>query len=189
MKKAMDVLTQIKGEGNAAKTLTGKGAFSSPAFSSFVNALANDKEFKFKSFDKATGKEKETNISELLVADAKKTIENAKFPQKSEVGVLNTTEIATNGLAQVIPAIVTEWLRTGKKFPLVDQKDFNGSINLMPVKGKTKTITVRDMKTWVPVGTVDVTTKDSVQVRAKSSVPAHLQTKVRKDMNGKVVTK
>ena len=189
MKKVMDVLTQIKGDGNATKTLTGKGAFSSPAFSSFVNALANDKEFKFKSFDKATGKEKEMNISEMLVADAKKTIENAKYPQKSEVGVMNTTELSTNGLALVIPAVVTEWLRTGKKFPLVDQKDFGGTVNLMPIKGKTKTIDVRDMKTQVKVGTVDVTTKDSVQVRVKSPVPAHLQVKVRKDNNGKVITK
>jgi hypothetical protein len=189
MKKVVDVLSQIKGEGNVSKTLTGKGAFSSPAFSSFVNALANDKDFKVKSFDKASGKEIETNISELLVADAKKTVENAKYPQKSEIGVLNTAEIATNGLAKVIPAMVTEWLRTGKKFPLVDQKDFSGSINLMPVKGKTKTIDVRDMKTQAKIGTVDVTTKDSVQVRVKSPVPAHLQTKVRKDNNGKVVTK
>jgi ABC-type antimicrobial peptide transport system permease subunit len=189
MKNVTDVLTQIKGEGNVDKTLTGKGAFSSPAFSSFVNALANDKGFKVKSFDKSTGKEKETNISELMVADAKKTIENAKFPQKSEIGVLNTTEIATNGLAQAIPSIVTEWLRTGKKFPLVDQKDFGGSINLMPVVAKIKTMDVRDMKTQEKVGTVTVTTKDSVQVRAKSPVPAHLQTKVRKDLNGNVITK
>jgi hypothetical protein len=189
MKSVMEVLTQIKGENNATTTLTGKGAFSSQTFGSFVNALANDKEFMVKSYDKAQGKEVEKNISELFVADAKKTLDNAKYPQKSEAAVLNTSEIATSGLAQAIPAIVTEWLRTGKKLPLADQKDFGGSVYLMPVKGKTKTITVRDIKSKEVVGTAEITTQDSVQVRVKSPVPSHLQTKVRRDQSGKVITK
>lgn len=189
MKTVMDVLKQIKGEGNETNTLTGKGAFSSQSFGSFVNALANDKDFMVKSYDKAQGKEVERNVRELLVADAKKTLDNAKYPQKSESAVLNTTELATNGLAQVIPTIVGEWLRTGKKLPLPDQKDFNGSIYLMPVKGKTKTVTVRDIKTKEVLGTAEITTQDSVQVRVKSPVPSHLQQKVRKDVNGKIINK
>lgn len=189
MKTVMDVLKQIKGEGNENKTLTGKGAFSSQSFSTFVNSLANDKDFMVKSYDKSSGKEVERNVSELLVADAKKTLDNAKYPQKSEAAVLNTSELATSGLAQAIPSMVGEWLRTGKKLPLPDQKDFNGSIYLMPVKGKKKTITVRDIKTKEVLGTAEITTQDSVQVRVKSPVPAHLQTKVRKDINGKIINK
>ena len=46
------------------------------------------------------------NVSELIRNDLKKTIDNAKYPQKSEAGVLDSTEIVTKGLSEAIPYIV-----------------------------------------------------------------------------------
>ncbi len=62
-----------------------------------------------------------------------------------------------------------------------------GSIYLASNPGKTKEIQVRDIKTKEALGTTTITTQDSVQVRAKSPVPKHLQVKVRKDVNGNLV--
>ena len=186
MKLANEVLGKIKGEDNVTATLTGKGSFSKQGFSELTSALINDTTFKVKSIDK-NGQIVETSVSDLIRNDLKKTIANAKYPQKSEAGVLDTCEIATAGLAEAIPFIVNEQLRSGKKFDLPAQQDMVGSIYLAPNPGKTKTVQVRDIKTKEDLGTTTITTQDSVQIRAKSPVPKHLQTKVRKDTAGKVV--
>lgn len=187
MTKLVDeVLGKVKGSENVGVTLTGKGSFSRQGFGELTSALANDTGFQVNSFDK-NGQVVQTNLSELIRADLKKTLANAKYPQKSEAGVLDTCEISTAGLAEAIPFIVNEQLRSGKKFDLPAQKDMVGSIYLAPNPGKTKTMQVRDIKTKEELGTTTITTKDSVQVRAKSPVPKHLQTKVRKDKSGKVV--
>ena len=186
MKNAQDVLTKIKGEGKVSETLTGKGSFSKSGFADLTNALANDMTFKVKSLDK-DGKVVETSISELIREDLKKTLAAAKYPQKSEADVLNTCDIHTAGLAEAIPHIVLEQMRCGRKFDLPNQEDMVGSIYLAKNPGKTKTVKVRDIKTKEELGTTTITSQDSVQVRAKSPVPKHLQTKVRRDKNGAVV--
>ena len=188
MKMVDDVLGKVKGEKNVTETLTGKGSFSKQGFCDLTSALVNDTTFKVKSIDKA-GNVVETSVSELIRNDLKKTLANAKYPQKSEAGVLDTVEINTDGLAQAIPFIVQEQIRCGKKFDFPAQKDMGGSIYLAANPGKTKEVQVRDMKTGENVGTTTITTKDSVQIRAKSPVPKHLQTKVRKDVKGNVITK
>lgn len=185
-KNMSDILKELKGNDND-KALTGKGAFSGPGFAGFVNAMANDRNYKVDVFNKSTGKEEKVSISELFVNDAKKTIANANYPQKSEIGVVDETTIATNGVAQAIPHIVNAWLRTGRKFPLPDQKDQTGFIYLANVPGKTKEVAVRDMKTGEANGSTVITTKDHIQIRAKSSAPKHLTSKVRKDKNGKTI--
>jgi hypothetical protein len=181
----MELYEKLK-NGKANETITGKGSFSKTVFANFVNAHANDKEAKIPFLGK-DGKAAGININELLLADAKKTITNAKYPQKSELGVLDKSELATDGLAEAIPAIVTEWLRTGKKFPLLPQKEFAGTLYLVKVPARTKVVTVRNFQTREKTGTSTITTKDSIQVRAKSPVPAHLVTKVKRDLNGKVI--
>lgn len=188
MKTVEEILGKAKGEKNVTATLTGKGSFSKQGFGELTSALVNDTTFKVKSLAK-DGSVVETSISELLRKDLKKTLENAKYPQKSEAGVLDTCEISTSGLAEAIPYIVNEQLRCGKKFDMPTQKDMVGSIYLAANPGKTKEVKVRDMKTGQEVGTTTITTKDSVQIRAKSPVPKHLQTKVRKDLKGNVITK
>lgn len=188
MKMVDEVLGKIKGVENVDTTLTGKGSFSKQGFSELTSALLNDTSFKVKSIDK-NGQTVETNLSELIRNDIKKTIANAKYPQKSEAGVLDTCEIATAGIAEAIPHIVSEQIRCGKKFDLPATKEMVGSIYLAPNPGKTKEVQVRDIKTKENLGTTTITTQDSVQVRAKSPVPKHLQTKVRKDTAGNVVKK
>lgn len=187
-KAVSEVLNELK-EGKVDETLTGKKPFSGPGFASFVNALANDKNYKVPVYDKSTGKENGVSLSELFVNDAKKTLSNANYPQKSEIGVLDESNISATGVAQAIPHIVNAWLETGRKFPLPDQKDHSGFIYLADVKGGTKDVKVRDMKTGEHTGFTTIETKDHIQVRAKSSAPDHLTKKTRKDLNGNVIKK
>ncbi len=177
MKLVNETLTKIKGEGNADKVLTGKGSFSKQGFGELVNAFAND----------TTAKTGDVNISELLRADLKKTVELAKYPQKSESNVLDTCEIKTDNLSKVIPLLVAEQLKCGKKFDLPSTDTMQGSLFLAPVAAGSKTKQIRDMKTGEPLGTVDITNKEYVKVQAKSPAPKNLVTKVRKDVNGKVI--
>jgi hypothetical protein len=183
---ASEVLAKLKGEGNVDKTLVGKGSFSKSGFADLTTALVNDTGFKVKSVDK-DGKTVETSISELIRSDLKKTLEMAKYPQKSEADILNTCEIRATGLAEAIPHIVLAQMQAGRKFDLPTQKDMVGAIYLANNPGKTKTVQVRDIKTKETLGTTTITSQDSIQVRAKSPVPKNLQTKVRKDLNGNVV--
>ena len=187
MKTVNETLGKIKGEGKMDDVMTGKGAFSKVGFGDVVNALVNDTTFKVKTFGKDGNVNGEVNISELIRDDLKKTIANAKYPQKSEAAVLDSIEISTKGLAEAIPYMIMEQMKCGKKFDLPAQSNVGGSIYLANVPGKVKTVKVRDPKTQQDLGTAVITTKDSVQIRAKSPVPAHLQTKVRKDANGKVI--
>lgn len=187
MKTVNETLGKIKGEGKLDDVMTGKGAFSKAGFSDTVNALVNDTTFKVKTFGKDGQVNGEVSISDLIRDDLKKTLANAKYPQKSEAAVLDTTEICTKGLAEAIPYIVMEQMKCGKKFDLPVQANVGGSIYLANVPGKVKEVQIRDPKTQQNLGTATITTKDSVQIRAKSPVPAHLQTKVRKDANGKVI--
>ena len=186
MKSVKDVLSRIKGEGKVTQTVTGKGSFSKTGFGDITNALVNDTTHKVTHFGK-DGKEHAVNLSELIRADLKKTIANAKYPQKSEIAVVDSVDICTNGLAEAIPFIVREQASCGKKFDIPATKEMCGSIYLANVPGRTRTSPVRDIKTQEDLGTTTITTKDSIQVRAKSPVPKHLQTKVRRDKSGKVV--
>lgn len=187
MKTVNETLGKIKGEGNLNEVMTGKGAFSKSGFSDVVNALVNDTTFKIPTFGKDGKKNGEVSISELIRNDIKTTLSNAKYPQKSEAAVLDASDICTKGLAEAIPYIVMEQMKCGKKFDLPAQTNCVGSIYLNEVPGKVKTVNTRDIKTGANTGTATITYKDSIQVRAKSPVPAHLQTKVRKDVNGKVI--
>lgn len=188
MKTVKDTFGKLKGgEDKVTTMLTGKGAFSKAGFHDTVSALANDSSFKIPTYGKDGKKNGEVNISELLRNDIKKTLEKAKYPQKSEAGVLDSSEIVTTGLAEAIPHIVMQQMMQGKKFDLPSQPGVQGSVYLAPVKGKEKTIKVRDPKTQQDMGTAIITTKDSVQIRAKSPVPDYLTKKVRKDPSGKVI--
>lgn len=188
MKMVNDVLSKAKGEDKINDILTGKGAFSKQGFGDTVSALVNDTTFKVKTYDKDGKVSGEVNISELIRNDLKKTLENAKYPQKSEAGVLNTSEICTKGLSEAIPYIVMEQLKQGKKFDLPQQPNVQGSVYLADVPGKVKTSEVRDPKTQQKLGSVTITTKDSIQIRSKSPVPnSCVVSKVRKDVNGKVI--
>lgn len=187
MKTVNETLGKIKGEGKLDEVMTGKGAFSKAGFSDTVNALVNDTTFKVKTFSKDGNVSGEVSISDMIRDDLKKTLANAKYPQKSEAAVLDTVDICTKGLAEAIPYIVMEQMKCGKKFDLPTQANVGGSIYLADVPGKVKTVQIRDPKTQQNLGSAVITTKDSVQIRAKSPVPAHLQTKIRKDPNGKVI--
>jgi hypothetical protein len=186
MKLANEVLGKIKGDSNLTSTLVGKGSFSKQGFSDLTSALVNDTTFKVKSLGK-DGKTVETSLSDLIRADLKKTLANAKYPQKSEAGVLDTCEISVTGLAEAIPFLVSEQIRCGKKFDFPAQADMVGSIYLAKNPAKERTMQVRDIKTKEELGTTTITTQDSVQIRAKSPVPKHLQVKVRKDKAGNIV--
>lgn len=187
MKTINETIGKVKGNDLDA-VMTGKGAFSKTGFADTVNALANDTTFKVKTFGKDGKPNGEVSISELIRNDVKKTLANAKYPQKSEAAVIDTADICTAGIAEAIPYIVMEQIKMGKKFDLPAQANVaTSSIYLNPVAGKEKTVQVRDPKTQANMGTCTITTKDSVQVRTKSPVPTHLQTKVRKDPNGKII--
>lgn len=187
MKKAADVLSKLKGgDTNVNKVLTGKNSFSKAGFGDLVNALVNDTSFKVTSMGK-DGKPVQVNLSQLIRDDIKKTLDAAKYPQKSEAKVLDTVNVITKGLAEAIPHIVAAQMETGRKFSLPAKSSYVGDIYLTDVKGKTKTMDIRNMDTQVKTGSVTITTQDSVQVRAKSPVPKHLQKKVKKDLDGKVV--
>ena len=118
MKTVNEVFTKSKGEGKVNDTLTGKGSFSKQGFGDVVNAMINDTTFKVKTYGKDGKVSNEFNISELIRNDIKKTMEKAKYPQKSEAAVFDTCEIITNGLAEAIPYIVEEHIKQGKKFDL-----------------------------------------------------------------------
>lgn len=187
MKLVSDTLGKVKGEDKIHDVITGKGAFSKTGFADTVSALANDTTFGVKTYGKDGKQTGTVNISELIRADLKKTVAKAGFPQKSEAGVLDSCEIVTTGLAEAIPQIVMEQLKQGKKFDLPAAPGVSGSIYLAKVPAKQKVVSVRDPKTQANLGTAEITTKESVQIRAKSPVPDYLQTKVRKDANGKVI--
>lgn len=189
-KMVNDVLEKIKGKDKINTILTGKGSFSKQGFSDVVNAMANDTTFKIKTYDKNGQNTGDVNISELIRSDLKKTIANAGYPQKSEVSVLDSADICVKGLSEAIPYMVMQQIAAGKKFDLPSQPNVVGSIYLADVKGKVKTSEVRDPQTQTKLGTVTTTTKDSIQVRAKSPVPnACVVSKVRKDVNGNVIKK
>ncbi len=188
MKTVTEVLGKIKGEDKINDIMTGKGLFSKQGFGDTVNALVNDTTFKINTYDKNGNVTGQVNISEMIRNDLKATVDKAKYPQKSEAGVLDSTEIVTKGLAEAIPYIVNEQIMAGRKFDLPQQATFNGSIYLADVPGKTKVSEVRDINTKEKTGTVTTVTKDYVQVRAKSPAPAScIVSKVRKDLNGNIV--
>lgn len=183
----MKSVKDLKGD-KINQICTGKGAFSASGFSDLVGAMANDTTFSITTYDKNGQPNGSVNVSELIRADLKKSVANAKYPQKSEESILDSSEICTKGIAKAIPYIVEEYLMSGKKFDLPQQANFQGSIYLADVPGKTKVSKVRDIQTKKELGTSVTTTKDSVQVRVKSPVPKNcVVSKVRKDLNGKVV--
>ena len=187
MKNVKETLGKIKGEDKVDAILTGRGSFSQAGFGDMVNAMANDTTYKVTTYGKDGKPDGEINVSEMLREDLKKTIAKAGYPQKSEAGVLDTVEICTANLSKIIPTIVMEQMKCGKKFDLPAEPGVKGSIFLAPVKAKEKTVKVRDPKTQQSLGTAVITTKDSIQIRAKSPVPEYLTTKKRYDANGKAV--
>lgn len=188
MKTVSEVLSKAKGTDKINDICTGKGPFSAAGFGDLVSSLANDTTFKVKTFDKDGKPNGEVNVSELIRSDVKKTLEKAKYPQKSEAGVIDSAEIVTKGLAEAIPYIVMAQISCGKKFDLPTQPSVQGSIYLADVKGGTKVSQVRDIKTNENLGTSTTVTKDYIQVRAKSPAPAGcIVSKTRKDPSGKVL--
>lgn len=187
MKTVSSVLGKVKGEGKINDIMTGKSSFSKSGFSDLVSAMVNDTSFKVKTYDKDGKVTGETNLSELIRSDLKKTLDKANYPQKSEAAVLDTCEIYTAGLAEAIPQIVMQQIACGKKFELPTQPNVTGSIYLGTVPSHTKTSNIRDPKTQENLGTVTITNKEYVAIKAKSPAPAHLVTKVRKDPSGKEI--
>lgn len=188
MKTMEDVLKKLKGEDKAEATVCGKGAFSKSAFADITNALINDTTFKVQVLDKH-GNTSDVNFSELYRAELKKNIANAGYPQKSEISVVDSSNIATNAIAELIPHVIDIYTATGRKFEFPLHKDRISSIYLVDVKGKTKDTVVRDMKTGANIGSTTTVTQDHVQMRVKSQVPKHLVKKTRKDLNGNIVNK
>lgn len=188
MKMVNELLTETKGAGKINDVMTGKAPFSNKGFGDMVSALANDTTFKIPTYDKDGNKTGDVSISQLIRDDIKATVDKAKYPQKSEAGVFDSSEIVTKGIAEAVPYIVMEQLKQGKQFNLPAQPNVVGSVYLADVEGKTRTSDVRDIQTNTKTGTVTVTTKDYVQVRAKSPAPSScVVSKVRKDLNGNVV--
>lgn len=184
-KPVKEVLANLKND-NVDSILTSKSAFNKNAFNSFVKSLANDNDHVVTIFDK--NNEKQVSVAELLRNDVKKSAENAKYPQKSEAAVYDTSEIATDGLAEAASIIATEWLKTGRKLPLSPQKEFNATLFLKQIPGAVKESQIRDFKTnQVKPGKVVTTTKDSFRVAVKSPIPSHLKSKVTLDENGNEV--
>lgn len=186
-KNVKEVLEKAKGADHVNEIVAGKGAFSKAGFGDLVNALANDTTFKINTYAKDGSVSGSVSVSDLIREDMKKTVEKAKYPQKSEAAVFDTCEIETKGLAEAIPQIVMQQLMSGKKFDLPMQDKVQGSVYLQNVPGKVKETTIRDPKTQTVLGTVTTTTKDNITVRTKSPVVPSLVSKVRKDVNGKVV--
>lgn len=187
MKTVNEVLGKVKGEGKVDEILAGKGSFSATGFGDLVSAMANDTTFSVPTYGKDGSVTGSVNVSELIREDVKKTIAKAGYPQKTEIGVLDTAEIYTAGLSKALPFIVMEQLKSGKKFDLPTTAKSVGSVYLKEVPGGVKESAVRDPQTQANLGTSITTSKDCVQVRTKSGVPSFLQTKVRKDVNGNVI--
>ena len=188
MKMVNETLGAIKGTDKVSDIMTGKGVFSQSGFSDIVSAFANDTTFKIPTYDKNGEKTGEQNISEMIRADLKATLEKAKYPQKSEASILDTCEIVTKNLSKAIPEIVFQAVATGKKFDLPYKKNLQiGGIYLKDVPAGSKTSQVRDLKTQQNIGTSTSTYKDSIAIAAKSKMPGYLVTKVRKDLNGNIV--
>ncbi len=188
-KNVTEVLEKAKGTDKINEVIAGKGAFSKAGFADLTNALVNDTTFKIDTYGKDGKVNGSVSVSELIRADLKKTMDKANYPQKSEAAVLDTCEIATAGLAEAIPQIVMQQLAAGKKFDLPAQKDLQASIYLQNVPGRVKESTIRDPKTQEVLGSVTTTTKDNIQVKAKTKLSDALVSKVRKDTTGKVVSK
>lgn len=188
MKTVNEVLGKVKGTEKINDVCTGKGPFSASGFGDLVNSLVNDTTFKIKTFDKDGNPNGEVNLSEIIRSDIKSTVDKAKYPQKSEAGVLDSSEIVTTGLAQAIPYIVMQQISCGKKFDLPQGANVQGSVYLADVKGGEKVSKVRDISTGQELGTSTTVTTDYVQVRAKSTAPnSCIVSKVRRDNNGNVV--
>lgn len=188
MKTMKDVLAKLKGEENIEKTVCGRGAFSKSSFADITNALINDTTFTVPVLDKH-GNETKVNFSEMYRNELKKNIAAAGYPQKSEISVVDTANINTSAIAEIIPHVLDIYVASGKKFEFPLHKDRISAIYLVDVKGKTKDTTVRDMKTGANIGTTTTVTQDHVQMRVKSQVPKALVKKTRKDLDGKVVVK
>jgi len=188
MKTVNEVLQKLKGEDKVDETICGKGSFSKAAFSDITNALINDTTFKVEVLDKQ-GKATEVNFSELFREELKKNIASAGYPQKPEIGVVDNANLYGNVIAEMAPHLIDMYVATGRKFEFPLHKDRISSVYLVDVKGKTKDTTVRDMKTGEKIGTTTTTTQDHIQMRVKSQVPKALVKKVRKDLNGNVVSK
>jgi hypothetical protein len=188
VKLANDVLVKLKGKEKVNETICGKGAYSNKGFEDLFHVLANDTTFEVSKIDK-DGKEVKYNLSAPIRESCKKTISNAKYPQKSELDVVNTSEIDTKDWVDCFKHAVDVWMSCGRKFDLLNKSDRNGSIYLVKVPPKKKTVNVHDIKTKENLGTTTISTEEYTQLRVKSHVPKHLQTKVRRDVNGKIITK
>jgi hypothetical protein len=188
VKLVNDVLVKLKGKENVDKTIHGKGAYSQKGFEDLFHVLVNDTTYEVSKIDK-DGKEVKYNLSSPIRESVKKTSANAKYPQKSEISVFDTCEIDTKEWVDCFKHAVDKWMSCGRKFDLLTKDDRNGSIYLVKVPPKKKVVNVHDIKTKENLGTTTISSEEYTQVRVKSHVPKHLQTKVRRDVNGKIVTK
>lgn len=187
MKTVSEVLTTIRGGSDLTTPLAGKSTIARKDASDLTSALVNDTSF-VTTHRGNNGETLEFNISELIRKDLKTTLATAGYPQKSEADqILDKVEISTKGLTLAIPHIVQHVVESGKAFELPNKDYMKSKVYLAPVQASTKDYTVRDMTTQTVTGTSTVTTKDHFTLRAKSPAPDHLQTKVKKDLNGKVV--
>ena len=111
MKMVNETLEKMKGDGKKVDdVVTGKASFSRSGFDAVVSAMINDTTFKVKTYGKDGKPNGEVSISELVRSDLKKTVANAKYPQKAEAPVLDQCEVSTSGIALAIPYIINEYL-------------------------------------------------------------------------------
>lgn len=178
----------IKGDGNADKLVAGKAVASKDKSGAMVNALLGDATKSFPIIGKDGTVTGEINPSQIFRDCIKKTVQSAGCPGKTELSVLDTCDVCTKGLEDVIPLVVREaWVGIGTKMKLPPTDNFTGELYLQNVPGATKVYDTKDMKTGAPTGTAEITYPDHIQLRAKSGPPEHQKTKVRKDPSGKVI--
>lgn len=183
-----EVTANLTGGGKENETGTGKKPFSKPLYQKYTHAFINDPANAV-TRPGPDGKPIKINVREAVVADVRKTVENAGYPQKSEIGVLENTEIATKNISGFVPDMIVGWLRENRKFIIPPFDGCSGAqLYVQPVKGKTRVVATRNMETGEPTGTSTITTTDHLVIRCKSAPPADCVTKVRKDVNGKVIS-
>ena len=181
-----EVLKKLKGD-KENEVLYGKAAFSKSKFDNLVHSMVNDPSYEVSVVGK-DGNESKVNLSKQIRESLKKTIHSAGYPQKSEIdNVIDTCEIKTDGFSDVLLNAAVEWLGTGRKLDLPSKKYMNGSLYFTKVPAKDRTVTVRDIKNHSVIGSSEIKTKEYIRLMAKSPVPAGLQTKVRKDLNGNII--
>ena len=187
MKTVEEIYAVTKGPDKIDDIIAGKGAFSQKGFTETVKALANDKDFCVKVYNKDNEEVGKISIHDKILGDLKKTLEKAGYPQKSEEEILNNCDIFVDGIAEVIPYIVEQYIQQGKKFTLPPTSMYAASIYLVPVKAKQTARDISDPQTHEIIGRVEFTYDDHVKVGAKTDIANNLYEKIRFDPNGNIL--